>query len=110
MLFIPDGLSSGQFIILWETESLHKHDHQRTESAQSQISKDSVVRKEPHQKSSWLIITNFNWTINYVSSGLEVVGDTLEQLWISYNKVDKLGPLAKLVKLKTLYMAHNNVK
>ena len=43
-------------------------------------------------------------------SGLEAVGETLEQLWISYNKVDKLGPLAKMVKLKTLYMAHNNVK
>ena len=43
-------------------------------------------------------------------SGLEAVGDTLEQLWISYNKVDKLGPLAKMIKLKTLYMAHNNVK
>ena len=46
----------------------------------------------------------------YIPEGLEVVGDTLEQLWISYNKVDKLGPLAKMVKLKTLYMAHNNVK
>ena len=45
-----------------------------------------------------------------IPEGLEVVGDTLEQLWISYNKVDKLGPLAKMVKLKTLYMAHNNVK
>ena len=43
-------------------------------------------------------------------SGLEAVGETLEQLWISYNKVDKLGPLAKMIKLKTLYMAHNNVK
>ena len=43
-------------------------------------------------------------------AGIEVVGESLEQLWISYNKVEKLAPLAKLVNLKTLYMAHNNVK
>ena len=43
-------------------------------------------------------------------AGIEAVGETLEQLWISYNKIEKLGPLSKLVKLKTLYMAHNNVK
>jgi len=43
-------------------------------------------------------------------AGIEAVGDTLEQLWISYNKIEKLAPLASLVHLKTLYMAHNNVK
>ena len=43
-------------------------------------------------------------------AGIEVVGDTLQQLWISYNKIEKLAPMAKLVNLKTLYMAHNNVK
>lgn len=43
-------------------------------------------------------------------AGIEAVGETLEQLWISYNKIEKLAPLGKLVKLKTLYMAHNNVK
>ena len=43
-------------------------------------------------------------------NGIESVGDTLEQLWISYNKIEKLAPLASLVHLKTLYMAHNNVK
>ena len=42
--------------------------------------------------------------------GLEAVGETLEQLWISYNKIDKLAPLAKMEKLHTLYMAHNLVK
>ena len=41
---------------------------------------------------------------------MKAVGETLEQLWISYNKVEKLASLSKLVKLKTLYMAHNNVK
>ena len=46
----------------------------------------------------------------YLLSGIEAVGETLEQLWISYNKIDKLGPLAKLTKLNTLYMAHNMVK
>ena len=46
----------------------------------------------------------------FLLSGIEAVGETLEQLWISYNKIDKLGPLAKLTKLNTLYMAHNMVK
>ena len=43
-------------------------------------------------------------------AGIEAVGETLEQLWISYNKIEKLAPLGKLIKLKTLYMAHNSVK
>ena len=43
-------------------------------------------------------------------AGIEAVADTLEQLWVSYNKIDKLGPLAKMTKLHTLYMAHNFVK
>ena len=47
--------------------------------------------------------------IEYIA-GLEAVGETLEQLWISYNKIDKLAPLAKMEKLHTLYMAHNLVK
>ena len=43
-------------------------------------------------------------------AGIEAVSETLEQLWISYNKVGSLGPLAKMGKLTTLYMAHNLVK
>ena len=43
-------------------------------------------------------------------TGIEAVGETLEQLWISYNKIGNLGPLAKMEKLTTLYMAHNLVK
>ena len=43
-------------------------------------------------------------------AGIEGAADTLEQLWISYNKVEKLAPLIKMTKIKTLYMAHNNVK
>ena len=42
--------------------------------------------------------------------GVEGVGDTLEELWISYNQIDKLKPIRNLVKLKTLYMAHNMVR
>ena len=44
------------------------------------------------------------------NTGIESVAETLEQLWISYNKIEKLAPLAKMTKIKTLYMAHNNVK
>ncbi len=42
--------------------------------------------------------------------GVEAAADSLEQLWISYNQVDKLKPLRNLVKLKVLYMSHNLVR
>eukprot|EP00095_Tigriopus_kingsejongensis_P007799 snap_masked-scaffold370_size193435-processed-gene-0.22 protein:Tk07799 transcript:snap_masked-scaffold370_size193435-processed-gene-0.22-mRNA-1 annotation:"dynein light chain axonemal" len=42
--------------------------------------------------------------------GVEAAADTLEQLWISYNQIDKLKPLRNLLKLKVLYMAHNHVR
>lgn len=32
--------------------------------------------------------------------GIEAAAETLEQLWISYNQIDKLKPLRNLVKLK----------
>ena len=42
-------------------------------------------------------------------AGIEVVAETLEELWISYNRIEKLTPLTKMVNLKTLFMAHNFV-
>jgi dynein light chain 1 len=42
-------------------------------------------------------------------AGIEAVADTLEELWISYNRIEKLTPLTKMIKLKTLFMAHNFV-
>jgi dynein light chain 1, axonemal len=43
-------------------------------------------------------------------SGLEDVGDTLEQLWISYNNIDKLdGLVPHCVKLKILYITNNKI-
>ena len=41
--------------------------------------------------------------------GIEGAGETLEQLWISYNQIDKLKPIRNMTKLHTLYMAHNLV-
>ena len=32
--------------------------------------------------------------------GIEAVADNLEQLWVSYNQIDKLKPLRNLSKLK----------
>jgi len=34
----------------------------------------------------------------------------LEQLWISYNQIDRLKPIRSLQKLKVLYMSHNYVR
>lgn len=43
-------------------------------------------------------------------SGLEDVGETLEQLWISYNNIDKLDGLAPhCVKLRILYITNNKI-
>ena len=39
----------------------------------------------------------------------EVVGDTLEELWISYNYIEKLKGITVLKKLKVLYMSNNKV-
>ena len=41
--------------------------------------------------------------------GIEGVAETLRELWISYNQIDKLKPIRNMVNLKTLYMAHNLV-
>ncbi|XP_064403963.1 dynein axonemal light chain 1-like isoform X2 [Halichondria panicea] len=43
-------------------------------------------------------------------TGLEAVADTLQQLWISYNNIEKLKGITVLAKLKVLYMSNNNVK
>ena len=42
--------------------------------------------------------------------GIEGAAETLEQLWISYNHVDRLKPLRNLSRLKVLYMSHNYVR
>lgn len=43
-------------------------------------------------------------------SGLEAVSETLEELWISYNFIEKLKGIEFMKKLRVLYMANNVVK
>nr|CDS30388.1 dynein light chain [Hymenolepis microstoma] len=43
-------------------------------------------------------------------SGLEPLGETLEELWISYNLIEKLKGLSSLKKLRVLYISNNKVK
>ncbi|RZB38648.1 LRR 4 domain containing protein [Asbolus verrucosus] len=40
----------------------------------------------------------------------EGVGDTLEELWISYNFIEKMKGVNVLKKLRVLYMSNNLVK
>jgi len=40
----------------------------------------------------------------------ESLGDTLEELWISYNLIEKLKGVGVLKKLKVLYLSNNLVK
>ena len=42
--------------------------------------------------------------------GIEGAAESLEQLWISYNQVDRLKPIRNLLRLKVLYMSHNYVR
>ena len=42
--------------------------------------------------------------------GLDEVGQTLEQLWLSYNLIEKLDGLQPCIKLHTLYISHNKIK
>mmetsp|Transcript_131539 Transcript_131539/g.380497 ORF Transcript_131539/g.380497 Transcript_131539/m.380497 type:complete len:195 (+) Transcript_131539:103-687(+) len=43
-------------------------------------------------------------------TGLEEVGATLKELWISYNSISTLDGLAPCTKLTTLFMSNNKVK
>eukprot|EP00438_Fugacium_kawagutii_P006761 Skav228093 [mRNA] locus=scaffold784:36870:37451:+ [translate_table: standard] len=43
-------------------------------------------------------------------SGLEEIGSTLKELWISYNQISTLDGLAPCVKLTTLFISNNKIK
>ena len=40
---------------------------------------------------------------------LEEIGNTLEELWISYNLIEKLDGLEKCGKLNTLFISNNKI-
>jgi dynein light chain 1 len=42
--------------------------------------------------------------------GLDAVADTLEELWISYNQIEKLNGVECCKKLKVLYASNNKIK
>lgn len=42
-------------------------------------------------------------------AGLDEIGGTLEQLWLSYNIIDKLDGLHQCSKLEVLYMSNNRI-
>ena len=48
--------------------------------------------------------------ILFLYQGIEGAAETLEQLWISYNQIDRLKPIRSLQRLKVLYMSHNYVR
>ena len=41
---------------------------------------------------------------------LEDVAATLEQLWLSYNQIERLDNLAPLQKLHTFYVSNNKIR
>lgn len=42
--------------------------------------------------------------------GLEPLGDTLEELWISYNCIEKMKGIQAMRNLRVLYMSNNLVR
>jgi len=42
--------------------------------------------------------------------GLEAVSDTLEELWLSYNNLERLNGVESCKKLKVLYASNNKIK
>ena len=42
--------------------------------------------------------------------GLDDIGQTLEQLWLNYNQIEKLDGLKNCVKLHTLFISNNKIK
>ena len=42
--------------------------------------------------------------------GLEEIGQTLKELWLSYNFIEKLDGLQPCIKLTTLYIGNNRIK
>jgi dynein light chain 1 len=42
--------------------------------------------------------------------GLEDVGQTLKELWISYNQIEKLEGLSQCIHLHTLFISNNKIK
>ena len=43
-------------------------------------------------------------------TSLDEIGNSLEQLWLSYNLIEKLEGLQPCIKLEVLYMSNNKVK
>ena len=42
--------------------------------------------------------------------GLDEIGQTLQQLWISYNLIERLEGLTPCIKLHTFYASNNKIK
>ena len=42
--------------------------------------------------------------------GLDEIGQTLEQLWLSYNQIEKLEGLNPCIKLHTFFVGNNRIK
>jgi dynein light chain 1 len=43
-------------------------------------------------------------------TGLDEIGQTLKELWLSYNKIDKLDGLGSCVKLEIFFISNNLIK
>ncbi|EGR34815.1 hypothetical protein IMG5_001560 [Ichthyophthirius multifiliis] len=74
------------------------------------LSSNSIDKMIPLNMLRNLEILSLSRNVIKKISGLEDIGSTLRQLWISYNLIEKLDGLNNCVVLNTLYIGNNRIK
>lgn len=109
---LPSGISSGYrswfdkiLTLIWRScKFFHRGPWKKKKVVPTPI---SVRLGQEEDK----VVNSFNiFHIIFYSHWQEAVGDTLEELWISYNLIEKLKGINVLRNLKVLYMSNNLVK
>ena len=74
------------------------------------LSTNSIDRIVPMPRLKYLTILSLARNNLKNLRNLDDVASTLEQLWVSYNQIDRLEGIAPLQKLHTLYIANNKIR
>ncbi|KAF5922879.1 hypothetical protein HPG69_013224 [Diceros bicornis minor] len=87
-----------------------KKQHKELKWTVAILSSDQFGKRKKMFYLAFLMRKNSHTAFSSPASGQEAVGDTLEELWISYNFIEKLKGIHVMKKLKILYMSNNLVK
>lgn len=72
------------------------------------LSSNTIVKITDIQLKNLEILSLGRNKIKYIR-GLDLLGGSLKQLWISYNDIDRLDGLKNLLKLEVLYISNNMI-